>query len=365
MFPLSIFSKPTLIFLQKLWLKMALERVLVHYDFLAGRFKLNPQSGRLEIDCNSAELVSWWLLQSVRLMSWVTSFKCGGFSIGMSMNHVLLDSVSAQIFIENLATQAFYDKPLAIIPCNDRHLLAARSPPHGEFPHPELFELDLPAGMGPLVLNFKGEESDYTVFSLTSDAINYLKDKATESISSTTSKITVFSVVAALMWRCKALSNYTEHNKARVSTLLNVVDLRSRLNPPLPNSYCGNAILGAASSATCEDIEKWPFSRMVEMVVEAPERVTDEYAKSVIDCLEINKRPLRVEYMVNSWLRMRFGEVVYPWGKPVHSGPVVSHMKEACWIFPDVDGVNALVSLPAKEMKDSWPAFVSSSTIHH
>ncbi|KAL0354108.1 UNVERIFIED_CONTAM: hypothetical protein Sangu_0992100 [Sesamum angustifolium] len=35
-------------------LKMALERVLVHYDFLAGRFKLNLQSGRLEIDCNSA-----------------------------------------------------------------------------------------------------------------------------------------------------------------------------------------------------------------------------------------------------------------------------------------------------------------------
>ncbi|KAL0362361.1 UNVERIFIED_CONTAM: Shikimate O-hydroxycinnamoyltransferase [Sesamum calycinum] len=33
---------------------MALERVLVHYDFLAGRFKLNLQSGRLEIDCNSA-----------------------------------------------------------------------------------------------------------------------------------------------------------------------------------------------------------------------------------------------------------------------------------------------------------------------
>ncbi|KAL0382001.1 UNVERIFIED_CONTAM: hypothetical protein Scaly_0487400 [Sesamum calycinum] len=35
-------------------LKLALERVLVPYDFMAGRFKLNQQSGRLEIDCNSA-----------------------------------------------------------------------------------------------------------------------------------------------------------------------------------------------------------------------------------------------------------------------------------------------------------------------
>ncbi|KAK4413084.1 hypothetical protein Salat_2955600 [Sesamum alatum] len=35
-------------------LKMALGRVLVPYDFMAGRFQLNQQSGRLEIDCNSA-----------------------------------------------------------------------------------------------------------------------------------------------------------------------------------------------------------------------------------------------------------------------------------------------------------------------
>ncbi|KAL0354107.1 UNVERIFIED_CONTAM: Putrescine hydroxycinnamoyltransferase 1 [Sesamum angustifolium] len=281
----------------------------------------------------------------------LTSFKCGGFSIGLSTNHVLLDGVSAQNFIENLATQAFDDKPLAIFPCNDRHLLAARSPPHVEFPHPEFFKPDLPAGLGLPVFDCEREELEYTVFSLTSDAINYLKDKAGESIGSTTTKITVLRVVAALVWRCKALANYTEYNKDRVSTLLNVVDLRSRLNPPLPNSYCGNAVLVAYSSATCEDIEQWPFSKLVEMVAEAPRRLTDEYAKSVIDWLEINKGLPCGEYMVSSWLRMKFGEVVYPWGKPVHSGPVVSHRKDICWIFPGVDGANALVSLPAKEME--------------
>lgn len=35
-------------------LKMAVQRVLVQYDFMAGRFKLNHDSGRLEIDCNAA-----------------------------------------------------------------------------------------------------------------------------------------------------------------------------------------------------------------------------------------------------------------------------------------------------------------------
>lgn len=34
--------------------KMALERVLVHYDFMAGRLKLNSKTGRLEMDVNGA-----------------------------------------------------------------------------------------------------------------------------------------------------------------------------------------------------------------------------------------------------------------------------------------------------------------------
>lgn len=35
-------------------LKIVLERVLVPYDFMAGRLKLNHKTGRLEIDCNGA-----------------------------------------------------------------------------------------------------------------------------------------------------------------------------------------------------------------------------------------------------------------------------------------------------------------------
>lgn len=35
-------------------LKTALSELLVPYDFLAGRLRSNPETGRLEIDCNSA-----------------------------------------------------------------------------------------------------------------------------------------------------------------------------------------------------------------------------------------------------------------------------------------------------------------------
>lgn len=35
-------------------IKDALEKILVPYDFLAGRLKLNARTGRLEVDCNGA-----------------------------------------------------------------------------------------------------------------------------------------------------------------------------------------------------------------------------------------------------------------------------------------------------------------------
>ncbi|KAG8371816.1 hypothetical protein BUALT_Bualt12G0002500 [Buddleja alternifolia] len=372
-------------------LKMALEKVLVTYDFMAGRLQLNQESGRLEIDCNAAgtgfvvassefsldeigDLVCPNLgfrqlaVQSLDNLSsvngnqplciiQVTSFKCGGFAIGMSVNHILLDGMSAKTFNENLASQAFDDKPLSLIPFHDRRLLAARSPPLVSFPHPEFFKPDAPAISGPPVFDCKKEELDFKIFKLTPKEINSLKDKAkpsSETISTTAKIPSSLSVVAALMWRCKALScGVDEHiNKERVSTLLNVVDLRSRLNPPLPPSYCGNAVLVAYASEECGNIEKGPFSKLVEMVSEGPKRITDEYAKSVIDWLEINKGLPNGEYMVSSWLRLGFDQVVYPWGKPVHSGPVVNHRKDICWIFPTVDGmINALVSLPPEEMK--------------
>ncbi|KAK6124602.1 hypothetical protein DH2020_041657 [Rehmannia glutinosa] len=307
-------------------LRLALEKVLVPYDYMAGRLKLNEESGRLEIDCNAAGagfVVAASEFSLDEMGDLVTSFKCGGFAIGMSVNHILLDGLSAKTFTENLASLAFEDKPMAVIPCLDRRLLAARSPPLVAFQHPEFYKPDLPIS-GPPVFDCKKEELEFRVFKLSPTDINFLKDKAkpADQTNSTATKISSFNVVAALIWLCKALSCEREYNKDRISTLLNVIDIRSRLNPPLPSSYCGNAVLVAYSSAKCEDIEKWPFSDLVKMVSEAPNRVSDEYARSVIDWLEIKKGCL----VENTW-------------------------KDICWVFPTVDGVNALVSLPAQEMK--------------
>ncbi|XP_076899322.1 acyltransferase GLAUCE-like [Bidens hawaiensis] len=368
-------------------LKSALSKALVPYDFLAGRLRLNPDSQRLEFDCNGAGVQfvvgsSEFELGEIGDLVYpnpgfrqlvqksygdlamhdrplcifqLTSFKCGGFAIGVATNHATFDGLSFKTFLENIASLAA-DKPLATVPCNDRHLLAARSPPQIQFDHPEL--LKIPAGVdlpNPTVFDSPEGQLDFKIFNLTSDDIAHLKKKAKDGPDSPNAKITGFNVVAAHVWRCKALSSGSEYDPERVSTVLYAVDIRSRLN--LPSSLAGNAVLSAYASARCKEIEEAPLVKLVELVTEGAKRMTAEYAQSVIDWGEVNKGFPNGEFLISSWWRLGFADVAYPWGKPRYSCPVVYHRKDIILLFPDIVGasddneVNVLVALPSKEME--------------
>ncbi|KAK6146386.1 hypothetical protein DH2020_020255 [Rehmannia glutinosa] len=363
-------------------LKMALEKILVSYDFIAGRLKLNDKLGRLEIDCNAAgagfvvassELsldevggyinypnLGYRQLVVERLdnlapevdqplcVFQVTSFKCGGFAIGMSANHILFDGLGARTCLENIASQAFDGKPFAVTPCHNRRILAARSPPQVVFPHPELIDLNqlVSRGSSPSVFDCVQEELELRIFKFSSTDIAQLKEKAKLD----TIKMSTFAVVAALMWRCKALSADNEKDRV-LSTLLNFIDIRPRLNPPLPPSYSGNAVLLAGVSATYQELENGPFSKLVKIISDGGKEITDEYVKSTLDWLEVHRGIPYGDYIVSSWLRIGYDEVIYPWGKPIYTCPVVNHRKDICWIFPVDGGVGALVALPAQEME--------------
>ncbi|XP_073124974.1 acyltransferase GLAUCE [Henckelia pumila] len=367
-------------------LKKAIQKLMQGpYDFLAGKLNLNQQTGRLEIECNGCgvgfvEASTEFTLEEMGdlvypnpayreliTQSWdnnqdqyqplcifqVTSFECGSLVLGISTNHALFDGLSFKIFLKNLASQAFdhHDHtPLAINPCNNRRLLASRSPPQVTFPHPEM--LHLTGEHEHPVFSSEDEDLDFKIFNLSPSSISYLKQKAKHC--NKTTKITSFNVVTAHIWRCKALSSPSQSNRDRVSTILYAVDIRSRLNPPLPHSYCGNAVLSAYASARCMELEEEPFWKLVAMVSDGVARMTDEYARSAIDWGDIHRGFPHGEVLISSWWRLGFDEVMYPWGKPVYSCPVVYHRKDIILLFPDAKGgrgVNVSVALPAKELQ--------------
>jgi len=289
----------------------------------------------------------------------VTSFKCGGFAIGFSTSHTTFDGLSFKTFLDNIAALAA-KKPLAVTPCHDRNLLAARSPPRVTFPHPEMLKLnDLPNSN---IFEASTEQLQFKVFKLTSKDITKLKEEAKNSIvGDTATRVTGFNVITAHIWRCKALSCDDDNNPNKSSTILYAVDIRSRLDPPLPKSYTGNAVLTAYATATCRELEEWPFMKLVEKVSEGATRMTNDYARSIIDWGEINKGFPNGEVLVSSWWRLGFEEVEYPWGKPKYCCPVVYHRKDIILLFPPGDGggdgVSIIVALPPKEMDKFYGLF--------
>ncbi|CAA0841108.1 HXXXD-type acyl-transferase family protein [Striga hermonthica] len=368
-------------------LKNGLEKLMAGpYDFLAGRLKPNHQTGRLEIECNGmgagfvvasseysldeiGDLVypnpgfmqlivpglEKFLDQPLGVFQ-VTSFKCGSFALGVSTNHILFDGMSFKTFLQNLASQSLPDdRPLAAVPCNDRRLLAARSPPRVTFPHPELQKLDLLDEQNdpPPVFNCSQADLDFRIFHLSPDNISRLKTKAGPT------KATGFNAVAALVWRCKALSSMSHD---RESVILYAVDIRQRLVPPLPAAYCGNAVLSAHASASCPELADEAFGETVRRVAAGAARMTDEYARSVIDWGELHKGFPHGEFLISSWWRLGFDEVGYPWGMAKYSCPVVYPRKDIVLLFPEMrvgdggssgggGGVNVLAALPPDEME--------------
>ncbi|KAE9586540.1 hypothetical protein Lal_00044626 [Lupinus albus] len=364
-------------------LKKALEDALVVYEFIGGRLKVNSETKRLEIDCNEegagfVEASSEYKLNQIGDLVYpnpafgqfvhknkdflkpgdvplcvvqFTSLKCGGFVIGISTSHTIFDGLSFKTFLDNIAALAA-NKPLAVTPFHDRQLLAARSPPRVTFSHPELINLgNIPTGLESGLCMDSMQVLDFNIFRLTSDDINCLKEKAK---ADSTGRITGFNVITAHIWRCKALSGPYDPNRS--STILYAVDIRSRLNPALPKSYTGNAVLTAYATAKCKEIEEGLFSKLVEMVREGATRMSDEYARSIIDWGELYNGFPNGEVLVSSWWRLGLEQVEYPWGKPKYCCPALHHRKDIILLFSpiggsDDGGVNVIVTLPPKEME--------------
>ena len=219
------------------------------------------------------------------------------------------------------------------------------------FPHPELLKIDNLSESS--VFEASTEQLGFKILQLTSKHITGLKEEAKAANGQhSAARITGFNVVTAHVWRCKELSG--PNDPTRSSTILYAVDIRPRLNPPLPKSYAGNAVLTAYATAKCKELEDGSFPSLVEMVSEGAARMTGEYARSAIDWGEIYNGFPHGEFLVSSWWRLGFAEMDYPWGKPRYSCPVVYHRKDIILLFPPIeggDGVNVLVALPHREME--------------
>ncbi|KAJ0988946.1 hypothetical protein J5N97_007302 [Dioscorea zingiberensis] len=161
-------------------------------------------------------------------------------------------------------------------PCLHRTLLRARSPPSILFDHLEY----APA---PLSSSTPVRTTIHTsIFKLSKSHLSYLKTKAHSS---------TFEAVVAHVWRsaCKARGLAAEDE-----TRLHITaDARTRIVPPLPTGYVGNAVLRVSTAAKAGELIDKRINFAAEKIHEATGRLTDEYIRSVLDYLEAQEPETR------------------------------------------------------------------------
>ncbi|CAD6254010.1 unnamed protein product [Miscanthus lutarioriparius] len=362
-------------------LRDALARVLVHYHPLAGRLGISPEmkltveltgEGAVFVEADAAcdladvgdltkpdpaalgQLVysvpgAKHILEMPPMTAQVTRFRCGGFALGLAMNHCMFDGIGAMEFVNSWAETARGVAELTVPPFLDRSVLRARDPPVHSFPHHEFAEIPDVSDTAAL---YGAQELRYSSFCFDPDRLErvrglVLADGALEG------RCTTFEALSGLVWcaRTAALGLAPDQR----TKLLFAVDGRRRFAPPLPRGYFGNGIVLTNALATAGELLSAPVSRAAGLVQDAVRMVTDEYMRSAVDYFEATRaRPsLASTLLITTWSRLEFHGADFGWGEPVMSGPVTLPEKEVILFLAhgkERKSINVLLGLPATAM---------------
>ncbi|KAK9671295.1 hypothetical protein RND81_12G019800 [Saponaria officinalis] len=364
-------------------LKESLSRVLVHFYPLAGRVRWIGQ-GRLELVCNAmgvelTEAESSGQLSDLGdfasqthqfhdlipfvdynkpieelplVFGQLTVFRCGGICLGVTISHLFADGQSALHFMVEWARLA-RGEPLQTAPYIDHDILRAKQsskaqiPPnqHSEFGPPPLLigkENNLEERIKPTIVS---------ILPLDKDQVESLKSKANQQQTKDHNQrpYSRYEVVAAHIWRtsCKARN----HDNDQPTCLGFSIDVRSRLHPPLPPKFFGNAILDVVATTKAGDLTTRPLGYACGKIREALDKVNDEYVWANIDFFMTqpdltpfqdlhakkgNNGPFygNPNIGVISWLTLPIYGLDFGWGKEVYMGPGTHDSDGDCLMLP-------------------------------
>ncbi|XP_056159444.1 omega-hydroxypalmitate O-feruloyl transferase-like isoform X2 [Syzygium oleosum] len=259
------------------------------------------------------------ILEVPMLTVQLTTFKCGGIIVGIVMNHVLVDGKALTDFIA-CWTDLARARPPSVLPFLDRSVLCPRRPPQIDFPHHEYAPRDQRSEG---IVNPQTKPLVYRSFCFKPHTLILLKKVSTITVHNGSSIVpTTFEVISALAWisRTKAL-RIGPHETMK---LLTAVDGRPKFDPPLPSGYFGNGIALSCAECSAGELTHKPFSFAVQKVHEALQSVTENYIRSAIDHVELNRVLVDCggnACCISKWNRLPFYNMDFGFGRPFQVAP--------------------------------------------
>ncbi|KAK4271077.1 hypothetical protein QN277_019820 [Acacia crassicarpa] len=352
-------------------LKLSLSKALVPFYPLAGRLQWIG-NGRLQLQCNAvgarfieAECDSSFndlagdsylsyqpsnLFPSVDyslpiqelplFLVQLTTFKCGGIGIGIANSHAVVDGAGAFYFISEWARLA-RGKPLQAAPFLNRSVFRAGQPPLLT-PPPSLDDYpqykNLPLLLGQLDNSEeRNKKTTKAMLRIMKSQMEQLRKMANDKPMARA--FSRYETICGHMWRtaCKARGLKQE----QPTSLIIVVDSRSRIRPHMPREYFGTATFDVIAQSVVGDLLLKPLRFAASKVREAIEKVTNEYVMSGIELLknqndltkfqDIHKDGPSFDGNPNleivSWLSLPIHGFDFGWGNEEHMG-LGSHVSD-------------------------------------
>lgn len=155
-----------------------------------------------------------------------------GIALGCAFNHAILDGNSTWHFMTSWA-ELTRGEPISALPLHDRSLARPTRVPLSLPVSPSAHEQADPNPSPPSSLRAR-------VFSFPESTILRLKSAANSSLPAGTKPFSTFQSLAAHAWR--SISRARRLPLDSITVFAVFADCRSRLRPPLPDSYFGNLI---------------------------------------------------------------------------------------------------------------------------
>ncbi|KAE8716672.1 putative receptor protein kinase TMK1-like [Hibiscus syriacus] len=372
--------------------KEALAKVLVPWYPVAGRFRINEGSGKLEIDCNNQGVLLVTAVTDSKLeelgrlheykacyenlvpklpfttdiaenpiaVAQITRFACGGLALGFGGSHALFDGIGAFNFLSSWA-HISNGKPESelIVPNHSRDALLSSIYSHHLSPaHASIYEQNHITAIQDLYgIPMEAKASDdrfwgtalakfsqadpqagleLVTLAIGKETVEILKAQAIER--GNLLKCSTFDVLCAHLWKARVK---TLNLDANTNICLQFpVDSRSRLRPPLGNNFTGNAFVLASVSCSVKNLLEQPLHDTIRRIQSAKDEISDEYIKLYAMALEASDKffPSMLQLtIVSDWSRFPFHDLDFGWGKVSNAAILTTPVPETAFLMVNLE----------------------------
>ncbi|XP_050206876.1 stemmadenine O-acetyltransferase-like [Mercurialis annua] len=275
-----------------------------------------------------------------------TFFDCSGLAVGICISHKMTDAATLSTFTECWSATAHTGSSRTVTP----PMFMGSS----IFPH-----MDISIPHNQIDLKLKNYRSRRLVF--TGSKISALRAKLA---SETALEPTRVEAVAGLLWKTALAAVRSRLGCSRTSIWALMINMRTRLAPPLPENSAGNCVGYIAPKMIDEDHCALELKQLIYKIRKEMEGFSKNYAKKLQgegasqeicgSYKEFGELAMRNEvefYICTSWCRFRLYDTDFGWGKPAWVSTTTGMMSNVI-VFMDTrdgDGIEAQLNLREEE----------------